>query len=148
MAHLRPKQTTRRAFALRDIVSAQAEAGDFQNAMKTAMNIGEIDNRRLRRWWTSQNIWRCGKGIDIIRAMTQVAHNSAELPPDLNLAEEKLVGCVNRGVQCKIGKNGEFPKEEIKSGNAANMPYPHGRNQENPALGGVISLRHGFPEII
>ena len=82
--------------------------------------------------------------------MTQVTHNSAELPPDLNLAEEKLVGCVKRGVQCKVGENGEFPEEEIKSGNAVNvvrgeviryLALTCGGNRENPVLGGVINLR-------
>ena len=98
-----------------------------------------------KRWRVSQSIWQRGKGIDIIRTMTQYTHNPTKLPLDLNPAEEKLVNCVEKGVSCKVG-NGELPDpgSPIISGDAANLIREEVIRflaYNGPVLGGMIDLR-------
>ena len=52
--------------------------------------------------------------------MAQPVLNPVELPADLFPAEVEFARCLARGIPCTVG-NGELPKEEIESGDNANV---------------------------
>ena len=101
---------------------------------------------------TTGNIWRRGKEIDIIRAMTQPILNPVDfqsLEPLLP-AEVKFARCLAEGSLCTVG-NGELPKEEIESGENANIVrgevirfFAYGGGGNNPVSGRSIHLRGGW----
>ena len=82
--------------------------------------------------------------------MTGEIRNPAQLPRDLNQAEEKFVRCLAAGEFCKIG-NGKLPEpeERIESGDNANVVrsevirfFAYGGNEKDPVSGEIILL-HG-----
>ena len=99
---------------------------------------------------TTGNIWRRGKEIDTIRAMTQSILNLVDfqsLKPLLP-AEREFARCLAEGIFCTVG-NGELPKEEIKSGDNANVVrgevvrfFAYGGDSDKRSIrGAVIALR-------
>ena len=99
-------------------------------------------------WQTLRNIWRRGKKSDIISTMTHPILNPFELPADLFPAEAEFARCLSMGIPCRVG-NGELPKEEIESGDNANVVRVEvirffacgGASDEHPIRGSVIGLR-------
>ena len=106
----------------------------------------------LGRWQTSQNIWRRGKGIDIIRAMMQAILNPYQLPQNLFPAEERFVNYLQAGrreERCCVG-TGELPEKSVESDdpNVANVVrsevicfFAYGGDENNPVKGAFIRLQ-------